>query len=503
MSLPSTVSRYRYLANGVTVAFAFSALFLDNSHLRVVVTDTSGNDVVKTISTDYTVTGALNPSGGTVTFGTAPTNGYYVTISRVVPITQATDYVPNDSFPAETHETALDKLTMISQQLTEAQGRALTYPATEPSTTTNTLAPVVSRKNKLLGFDGSGNPTYHDLLEEWGVQEINLVKLSSIVVTHPDAVLSQLKQATITYASGGHILVDVYDNMVGLVSISVPSNLVLVMMPGVYFEPPSGMIFQVSSQIVALPDQLVFDMSQTPELYLSGTVHPEWFGVKSDGASMTTAINQFASCVVNNYITNYGADLIVSWGPNKLYTLSGNCTFQNKLRWKHKFNNCRFTTGYTIDFSTPLIPFESENTFEELYRDYRMINSFLDTTSGAPVFTGQAMLGSDVEVSTTDATVTAAIALTLPAGRGGVIDVVAVGTVANVQNVFRVSYPYVNVGGTVTTWSSDLMTAVNPTTLGGLTVTTGTNTLTFNVTGKSATNVDWYIKITPVAHHGL
>jgi hypothetical protein len=42
------------------------------------------------------------------------------------------DYVENAAFPAETHEAALDLLTMICQALDEKIGRAVLYPVSTP-----------------------------------------------------------------------------------------------------------------------------------------------------------------------------------------------------------------------------------------------------------------------------------------------------------------------------------------------------------------------------------
>jgi hypothetical protein len=489
MSLSSTTSRYRYLANGATVAFAFSALFLDNTHLQVVVSDTEGNDTTKVLGTDYSVTGALNPSGGTVTFVTAPTSGHYVTIRRVVPMTQAVDYVPNDSFPAETHETALDKLTMLVQQLSEGAGRSITFPTTEPSTTSGVLDPAVLRKNKLLGFSGAGLIEYYDLLEEWGVQEINLVKLSDI---HPTvAGRSRLEQATLDYTSGGHILIDTLDDFSTTVALVIPSNLILLFMPDYRLELSNMMLFVCNSQIIALPTQKIFDLDYNPEIYLAGTVHVGWFGVSPTAVNNAYNIQKMADALVS---TNN----VVVWGNNTTYPLTANAACLNKVGWKHEFNNCRFTLGYTIDFTGG-----SSNTFDGLYRNYRMINSRITLSTSTPVITGQSVLGSDTELATTDDTVTSAVAMTLPAGRGGVVDVLAVGTTGTVQNVFRTCVAYVNVAGAVTTWTSSLMTSINPSTLGGLTVTTAANAMGFSVQGKLATNVAWYLKVTVAAHHGL
>ena len=49
--------------------------------------------------------------------GQAPAATNEVIIQRKLALTQGTDYVANDPFPAESHEEALDRLTFITQQI--------------------------------------------------------------------------------------------------------------------------------------------------------------------------------------------------------------------------------------------------------------------------------------------------------------------------------------------------------------------------------------------------
>lgn len=119
MTVTVTTARVEYTGNGSTTAFTVPFYFLANGDLKVYQAG-----VLKTITTHYTVSGAGNPAGGTVTFGTAPTSGQSVVIFRDPALTQSTDYTPNDPFPAESHERALDRLTMIAQRNRELVDRA-------------------------------------------------------------------------------------------------------------------------------------------------------------------------------------------------------------------------------------------------------------------------------------------------------------------------------------------------------------------------------------------
>lgn len=129
----TTLASPTYNGNGSTTAFATGFQFIANADLKVTVTDSSGVPTVQVLTTDYTVTGAGSSSGGTVTFVTAPASGEKVNIESNVTIDQQTDYVEGGSFAAATHETALDKLTKIAQQLQAQIDRSFQFPVVNQS----------------------------------------------------------------------------------------------------------------------------------------------------------------------------------------------------------------------------------------------------------------------------------------------------------------------------------------------------------------------------------
>lgn len=168
MSFTSIIATIQYIAGGATTVFSFPYLFLANSHLRVVETNlTTGVETVKEITTHYTVTGAGEDAGGDVTFLVAPTAGRRITITRVVPKTQETDYEENGDFASEDHEEALDKLTMIDQQMQRELDRCLKFPESEPTGTSAALGSAVDRANKILTFDNDGLLSLATELGQW------------------------------------------------------------------------------------------------------------------------------------------------------------------------------------------------------------------------------------------------------------------------------------------------------------------------------------------------
>lgn len=130
MTVASTTRLAKYTLNGVTTVFPVPFYFIENAHLTVW---TLENDLPHPLveGTDYTVTGAGDEDGGSLTTLTARDDGVLY-IARVVPLTQLTDYPPNTPFPATSHERALDKLTMIVQQLQAAVSAALAPDPLDP-----------------------------------------------------------------------------------------------------------------------------------------------------------------------------------------------------------------------------------------------------------------------------------------------------------------------------------------------------------------------------------
>lgn len=117
MTVATSTARIVYNGNGSTTAFSFPYYFLEDSHLEVIIQSSAGVETVQTITTHYTVSGAGEAAGGTVTMVTAPATGAKLIIQRNVPATQTTEFPPNDRLPAASLERAVDKLTMLVQQL--------------------------------------------------------------------------------------------------------------------------------------------------------------------------------------------------------------------------------------------------------------------------------------------------------------------------------------------------------------------------------------------------
>jgi hypothetical protein len=162
MTVSSTTARVSYSGNGTTTAFAVPFYFLASSHLLVVLRSSTGGEVTQVLGTNYTVTGAGVTSGGTVTMTVAPPSGSSLLISRNVPLTQETDFLPNDRLPADSLEQTVDKLTMITQQLDDSAERSLKFPDSVSTALSSTIPASSLRANRFLKFNASGEPAVAD-----------------------------------------------------------------------------------------------------------------------------------------------------------------------------------------------------------------------------------------------------------------------------------------------------------------------------------------------------
>lgn len=175
MTVSSEIKRSDYVGNGSTVNFPTAFRFLQNEDIKVILTSDLGVEEVQAESSHYTLAGAGLDAGGTVTFLTAPPSQYTITIKRDIALTQGTDYVENDSFPAESHENALDKLTMLVQQLQEELDRTLKL--TESQTASGLTVPLFE-EGKLMQWTNTGD------LKNVSVELLNAIVVSDFAKTY-------------------------------------------------------------------------------------------------------------------------------------------------------------------------------------------------------------------------------------------------------------------------------------------------------------------------------
>jgi len=151
-----------YNGNDITTNFAFAFKVFGASDLQVIKTDSAGVESTLTLSTHYTV--SLNADqdanpGGTVTMLTAPATGTKLTLTSVVTPLQSTDLTNQGGFYPKVITNALDKLTILLQQLFNASNRSIKFPISDNRDGTIHGA----RNGKLLGFDAVGDMSLYEV----------------------------------------------------------------------------------------------------------------------------------------------------------------------------------------------------------------------------------------------------------------------------------------------------------------------------------------------------
>lgn len=268
MTVQNEDRREDYDGNDVTVLFAVTFYFLKDSHLAV----TSYSSVTElttilVLDADYTVTGAGESAGGSITTTTAPEATDVLTILRDVPTTQLIEYSEHDSFPAKSHESALDQLTMLIQQLENEEDRSFRLPPSiDPNDIGTELAP---EKSKYIGWDAAGTSLENKVSTSMTIASIGLL-------------LSDYDTLALAIVAAGLADKALYLDISSSDDATVPSTVVVVPMVGA-----------IMSGTVAWNGPIIGD----PKFqWLSGSNHtglslsrPEWFGGVIDDSGTDSA----------------------------------------------------------------------------------------------------------------------------------------------------------------------------------------------------------------------
>ena len=155
MTVSSVNTKNSYSANGSLTSFTYTFPINSSAELKVIERSTNGTETIKTLNSHYSITDN-GSQGGQVNFNSAPANGVTVVLLRDTTLTQETDYIANDPFGAETHEAALDKLTLQQQELQEELDRSIKLSRTNTMSSTEFTVGSTDRSGKILGFDTNG-----------------------------------------------------------------------------------------------------------------------------------------------------------------------------------------------------------------------------------------------------------------------------------------------------------------------------------------------------------
>ncbi|HFZ1786623.1 phage tail fiber protein [Klebsiella pneumoniae] len=320
MTVSTEVDHNDYTGNGVTTSFPYTFRIFKKSDLTVQVADLNENITVLTLDTDYSVTGAGNYSGGNVVLMSPLANGWQISISRDLPVTQETDLRNQGKFFAEVHEDAFDKLTMLIQQCFSFLRLALRKPsfianyydalnnrirnlrdpsqaqdaATKnytdqkyessishsdtlfertvriPESRISTLPGVEIRKNKLIAFNDQGDPIV--VLPESGSASDVLIQLASgsgLLYIGSTPTISTL-QTIVPNIIGTRVQVKEFDY-----GYIVGGGTFIVQDAANFIADGGKVVTSGNSGLVFVRD----------EYYSSRIVRPEWYGCRGLGSS--------------------------------------------------------------------------------------------------------------------------------------------------------------------------------------------------------------------------
>ncbi len=160
MTVSSTQSRKDYAGDGATTQFTVPYFFIENADIVATLRSTGGAETTWTEGTEYTLTGAGVPSGGTLTAvstGTdfTPQSGETLVIKRKEQFTQPSDFAVAGALPSETIEEGYDRAVMLAQQLSEDLGRTPRLADTSP--TTSVLVIPEPEADKVLAWNSTGD----------------------------------------------------------------------------------------------------------------------------------------------------------------------------------------------------------------------------------------------------------------------------------------------------------------------------------------------------------
>ncbi len=192
--------------DGSTTVFSFSFPIFQDSDLEVFLGD-------QLQASGYSVAGAGDSNGGTVTFDTAPGSGETITLRRRLTIQRSSDFQESGEFRAKVINDELDFLTAAIQQVDDDADRALRLNATDPDTSL-VLPSNSERAGKFLAFDDDGQPVASDAAGPQGPQgppgdmdgSNNLSELTDAAAARSNLQLGTAATANVAAGGGADLL---------------------------------------------------------------------------------------------------------------------------------------------------------------------------------------------------------------------------------------------------------------------------------------------------------
>jgi hypothetical protein len=161
ITISDTSPRVQYTATSGQTTFSIPFEFFDDDDIVVINTNAGGVDTTLTKAatpsdaSQYSVSGAGETGGGSITLGAGATLNDIYTIYRDLPIARSTDFPNSGTFPIETLNTELDKIVAMMQQNERDFNFTLKAKATTSTAYGLTFPELVA--NKILTVNSTGN----------------------------------------------------------------------------------------------------------------------------------------------------------------------------------------------------------------------------------------------------------------------------------------------------------------------------------------------------------
>jgi len=171
MAVTADFNSASYTGNGSTVEFDLANKVFSTDEVTVFIKTISTGAVVTLVEdTDYTIaaiSGDLDNGVTVTTIGanSPRTSDEQITLDREIEETQELELETGGDMPAEELEDALDRGIMVSQQISAALERSISFPVTDAGDVTYDVETDIKRAGKALGFTANGSVTSLDLAD--------------------------------------------------------------------------------------------------------------------------------------------------------------------------------------------------------------------------------------------------------------------------------------------------------------------------------------------------
>lgn len=146
----------RFVCTGGETGFPVTFPFFAASDLAVV-RERGGTETVLALASDYTVAGAGNPAGGTVTLAMPALAGDVIGIRGEQPAARTSEWTDGQALTARALNAEHARQIILHQQTLREVNRGLRLSLTEPAAQL-LLPPRNARANRVLGFNAAGEP---------------------------------------------------------------------------------------------------------------------------------------------------------------------------------------------------------------------------------------------------------------------------------------------------------------------------------------------------------